>query len=104
MYVKHVGVDSNLMRAMFPDRAGWTTTGMLLAELVDTAHWLQWAKTRDGQRNRNQPKRVPRPGVTTGARPGLKPKAAPLSVIKARIDIGESDDRVQRLKQLFDGR
>ena len=51
--MKYMGVESNLMRAMFPEQAGWNTNSMLLAELVDTVHWLQWVKTKDGQRNRN---------------------------------------------------
>jgi hypothetical protein len=89
---------------MFPDHAGWSKTTMLLAEIVDTLHWLQWVKTRDGQRNRGLPKRVPRPGTTVKARPGLKPKAAPLSVVKERLAHRNDPDRVDKLKQLFDGR
>ena len=93
------------MRSMFPDRAGWTTQQQLLAEMVDVLHWLQWAKTRDGQRNRNRPPRVPRPGTTSTPRPGLKPKAAPLSVVKKRLgDVNGDPDRAARLKAIFDGR
>ncbi|WP_311777842.1 DUF5361 domain-containing protein [Trueperella abortisuis] len=52
---------------MFQAMAGqaytdWTVGDYLLAELVDVAHWLQWAKTEDGQKGRSFPARVPRPG------------------------------------------
>ena len=30
----------------------------LLAEMVDTLHYLLWAKTKDGEKNRNRPKRL----------------------------------------------
>jgi hypothetical protein len=89
---------------MYPNQAGWTIQNMLLAELVDVAHWLQWAKTKDGQRNRNRPPPVPRPGVGTSQRPGLQPKAAPLSVIKERFKVDNDDDRAARLKAIFSGR
>jgi hypothetical protein len=98
--------ESALFTAMFPDRAGWDKTTMLLAEMVDTLHWLQWAKTKAGQNNRDRPQLVPRPGTVKKARPGLKPKAAPLSVVKARLAQrnGSDPDRADTLKKLFDGR
>jgi hypothetical protein len=107
VYVRHVGVDSNLFRAMFPDRAGWTLTNMLLAEMVDTLHWLQWAKTKDGQRGRNRPALTPRPGVAPAGK-SRKTKAAPLSVIKDRMarryGRDADPDRPAKLTTLFDGR
>lgn len=36
---------------------------MLLATVADGIHWLQWSKTKDGQKNRNRPKPIQRPGV-----------------------------------------
>jgi hypothetical protein len=98
--------DSALFTAMFPDRAGWDKTTMLLAEIVDTLHWLQWAKTKAGQHNRDRPPLVPRPGTVKKARPGLKPKPAPLSVVKERLAQrnGSDPDRAGTLKKLFDGR
>ena len=56
---------------MFPDDT-WTKTDMMLAELVDTLHWLQWVKTRDGQRGRGMPPRVPRPGTCHEAAAGVE--------------------------------
>ena len=40
----------------------------LLAGVLDRLSWLVWAKTRDGSRNRNQPKPVPRPSNNYGRR------------------------------------
>ena len=54
---------SALFRALDPDSAGWGRRELLLAELIDTARWLKWAKTRDGQLNLRHPKPIPRPGV-----------------------------------------
>lgn len=45
------------------DYGPWTQTDMLLAELIDLTRWLQWAKTKSGQENRDHPKPFPRPGI-----------------------------------------
>ena len=31
---------------------------ILLAQILDTVRWLQWTKTKDGQKNRNRPDSV----------------------------------------------
>lgn len=67
--VKHLGPDSALGRAMYPD-GGWGLQEMLTAALVDTARWLVWAKTEDGRRGRNMPTPIPRPGVEGPEREG----------------------------------
>lgn len=54
--------ESALYRAMNPDWM-WGLPEMLLASTADTLRWLQWAKTSDGQKGRNQPRPIPRPGV-----------------------------------------
>lgn len=56
--------DSALVRALNPD-VHWGLTELLLAEAVDTLHWLQWSKTKDAKWGWNKPKPVPRPGVDT---------------------------------------
>lgn len=103
VYVKHSRVDSELFRVMFPDRHGWDKTEQLLASAVDTLHWLQWAKTKDGQQNRNRPKQIPRPGVGPKPRPGLKTKPVPLSVLKAALAERDDTDRVDKLKSILGG-
>lgn len=85
MYVRHLSLDSSLVRAMHPDRAGWSRTNMLLAEMVDSLHWLQWAKTKAGQKGRDRPALVPRPGVGPQRRAGSHPKPSPLSTIRERF-------------------
>lgn len=42
---------------------GWTLGDHLAAVQLDALNWLKWAKTVDGQRNRNQPEPTPRPGM-----------------------------------------
>lgn len=109
--LRHLPVTSKTIAAMFPDRAGWTREALLLAEQVDSLHWLQWAQTKDGRKGRNRPKPIPRPGVVEEQqRPGAKPKPAPLSVIKqrmadryakARRHTTTEPERAQKIHDLF---
>jgi Family of unknown function (DUF5361) len=89
---------------LFPDEAGWTRTDMLLASAVDALHWLQWVKTKDGAKNRNRPKPIPRPGYIEKPRKGAKPKPTPLSKIKTLFTQRNNPDRVDKLNELFAGR
>lgn len=41
---------------------GWTPDTHRLTDLVDIGSLLLWAKTEDGQENRNRPDQLPRPG------------------------------------------
>lgn len=41
----------------------WTISDYLLAQIADTQAWLAWTKTKDGEKGRNQPRPIPRPGV-----------------------------------------
>lgn len=45
------------------DYGPWSQTDMLLAELIDVARWLQWAKTKASEKVDTAPKPYPRPGV-----------------------------------------
>lgn len=45
------------------EESAWTISDYLLAQIADTAAWLAWTKTKDAEKNRNQPKPIPRPGV-----------------------------------------
>lgn len=106
LFIKHTPLTSNMARVMFPDKAGWTRENMLLAEVADSLHWLQWAKTKSGSKGRNKPKPIPRPGVTAPAREGSKPKASPVSVIKERFANRHRrvSDRETKIKDLFSRR
>lgn len=97
-------MDSHLYRSMHPDEAGWTLTNHLLAMIADALRWLQWAKTKDGQKNRNRPDPITRPGVRAAKRrTHPKVKGAPLSKMRALLTNGREalPDRASRLKELF---
>lgn len=48
--------DSRIMRILSGRQVPLNT--MLLASIADSLRWLQWTKTKDGQRGRNQPVRI----------------------------------------------
>lgn len=76
MIIRQSPADTALGRALYPDQ-GWGLTELLLAGMADTLSWLQWSKTEDGRRNRNRPKRIPRPGIDDGS--GEKMGNTPMS-------------------------
>lgn len=53
---------SALVRAADPDHL-WDLHAHLLANIADSLNLLVWFKTRDGQKGRNRPKPIPRPGI-----------------------------------------
>lgn len=56
--------ETALHRAVYGEQdSAWTLEAHLLALIADAAQWLIWSKTRDGEKGRNRPKRIPRPGV-----------------------------------------
>lgn len=56
--------DTALYRAVYgDDDSAWTLEAHLLAAVADAANWLVWSKTRDGEKGRNRPARIPRPGL-----------------------------------------
>lgn len=61
--VQHQAADSALHRAMHPDAAPWGLSEHLLAVVADAVIAGNWMQSRDGQKNRNRPKPIPRPGV-----------------------------------------
>lgn len=62
--VQHSERDAALHRAMNPDAAPWGLSEHLLAVLADAVIQGNWMQSRDGQKNRNRPKPIPRPGAT----------------------------------------
>lgn len=78
MLVAQSPPDSAIVRALAPEAAMWQLPEQLLAEIVDTLHWLKWAKTEAGQQGRDHPKPVPRPGVDTDEPIGRKSDALPV--------------------------
>lgn len=56
--------DSEIYKAQYGDNdSQWGLPEQLIAMIADSVNWLVWSKTKDGERNRNKPKRIPRPGV-----------------------------------------
>jgi hypothetical protein len=103
--IEHSSVDSQLYKSMHPDDAGWTLTNLLLATIADVLRWLQWAKTKDGAKNRNQPDPIPRPGVARNRQVHPKVKGAPRSKIRKLLGrTGETPNKAQRLAALFSGK
>lgn len=88
---------------MHPDKAGWTLTNHLLATIADVLRWLQWAKSKDGRRNRNHPELIERPGVERRKRVQPKVKPQPRSKIRALLG-RDTANRAQKLANLFSGR
>ena len=61
--VKYQPASSALYRAMNPEESPWGLSEHLLAVIADGVVAGNWMQSRDGQKNRNRPKPIPRPGV-----------------------------------------
>ena len=48
---------------MVGDASPWGLAEQLLAQIVDNQNIQIWFKTKDGEKGRNRPKPIPRPGV-----------------------------------------
>lgn len=46
------------------ERNRWSVSAHLLATVVDQLNLLLWSKTKDGEKGRNRPSSIPRPGGT----------------------------------------
>lgn len=57
--------DSALARSIHGDALNWDLNAHLLASQLDALNILIWMKTKDGQKNRNRPKPIERPGTKT---------------------------------------
>lgn len=67
------GTDNALARAIRGEDWPWGLPEMLLADAADSLRWLVWSKTPAAQKNRGQPKPIPRPGIAKPERIGDKP-------------------------------
>ena len=54
---------SALYRALHPDDALWGLPEHLFAVIADAVIQGNWMQSKDGQKNRNRPKPITRPGV-----------------------------------------
>lgn len=106
VFISFLDNDSHLVAAVHPERATWTQTALLLAEIVDTLRILVWQNTQDARDGKNFPKRIPRPGVSEPEpRKGSQVKPQPLSTIKKIYGDQAPEDleRQRKLAALFRG-
>lgn len=61
--ITHQPATSALYRVMHAEDAPWGLSEHLLAVLADAVIAGNWMQSRDGQKNKNRPKPIPRPGV-----------------------------------------
>jgi hypothetical protein len=61
--VQHTERGSALSASMDPDSSTWGLSEHLLAVVADAVIAGNWMSSRDGQKNRNRPKPIPRPGI-----------------------------------------
>lgn len=67
--VDNLPATSALHRKMSPEWAAWAggdVSAHLLASIADGINAGNWMQSKDGQKNRNRPKPIPRPGVESG--------------------------------------
>lgn len=86
VFVQNSNIEGELFRLEHPEAAGWTKTNMLLADIADSLNWLVWAKTKDGSKNRNMPKKIPRPGVEDDNVKRVKGQPLPLDEFKQKLN------------------
>lgn len=98
-------MESHLFRKLHPEDAGWTLNNLLLAAAVDSLRWLQWVKTKDGQKNRGRPDPIARPGVARARRVQPKLTGGPRSVVRKMLGRStEQKSKAQRLSEIFSGK
>ncbi|OHU51586.1 hypothetical protein BKG82_23190 [Mycobacteroides chelonae] len=100
MFVKYLDRESRLFCEMNPEKAGWTLTNRLLAQVVYALQLLWWSKTKDGAKGRKRPELIGPDGLHKNRRPGSNVKAAPLSRIKALFG-REDADKSKKLHNVF---
>lgn len=61
--VQHTERGSALRASMNPEDSPWELKEHLLAVIADAVIAGNWMQSKDGQKNRNRPKPIPRPGV-----------------------------------------
>lgn len=81
----------------------WDTSNMLAADMADTLRIMAWQKTKDGQKKRNVPKPIPRPGVEDKSSRRVKGDAIPineftdrLNALRSRVYAEPAEEQVKR--------
>lgn len=82
---------SALFRAMAGDEAEWTLSNQLRAAGVDALNVANWQRSADGEKGRNQPKPIPRPGVASDSTSYGKGGGLPLDEMAEWLGWTKSD-------------
>ena len=61
--IRQAPQDSAIARSVEPEASTWGLSEQLLALIGDYLAWQVWAQSKDGEKGRNRPKPIPRPGV-----------------------------------------
>jgi len=61
--VQHSDSGTALQTSRFPEDSHWNLNEHLLAVIADAVIAGNWMQSKDGQKNKNRPKQIPRPGV-----------------------------------------
>lgn len=63
VFIRHSPAGSAYYASESGEESLWGVQEYLMANLVDLTNVLVWFKTKDGQKGRNRPKPIPRPGM-----------------------------------------
>ncbi|MGH3437082.1 MAG: DUF5361 domain-containing protein [Sciscionella sp.] len=74
---------SALARSMAGEDAEWGLSEHLQAAIVDGVSFLAWMQSTDGEKNRNRPKPLPRPGVKQEPTDRIGSESRPLDEMAA---------------------
>jgi hypothetical protein len=107
--VRQSNPNTHVYASQYPERAGWTLDTLLLGRAVDTLLWLQWAKTKDGSKNRNRPVSVlpidrdAKRRTRGQQRPGAAPNPSTLQRIREMLPGNpiSGSDRDSKVHKLF---
>lgn len=90
--------DSAIAHSVEPEQSGWGLSEHLLALVADYLAWLAWMQSEDGQRNRNKPKPLARPGVESEEREVRTFGSDPVALDALDEFLGWAGERVQEQK------
>lgn len=79
-----------------PPASWWTPERDLLASVIDLLSIQVWQRSEDGSKNRNRPKPIERPGVSSGRRMGATslPQEQVLAILRSRGPVREGGDEL----------
>lgn len=106
IFVKFVGVRSNLYRKLFPESADWDLRNQLLAAIIDTMHDQWWLRCGGEDSGYPRPDPLPRPGVGKRKgdhRRGNATRSETNKALGMRLDNESDPNREAKIRNLFRG-